>query len=328
MGKDRVLDLLLNADSYLSGESMSRELSVSRTAIWKAIASLRTQGYEIEAKTNLGYRLLWTPDTPTKDAVLAHVQGREFCSEVVFLDEIDSTNTHLKHLAAKGARHATVCIANSQTDGRGRRGRSFVSSEQKGLFFSILLRPDKGMQAENLTRITAFSALAVCDALSKTVDVQAQIKWVNDILVDGKKIVGILSEMSVLGECGQVDYIVVGVGINVHYKQEDFPPEIKDTASSLAILTGKRIDRAKLAANLIDAFDVMYQQMQGDTTALVARYRTLSATIGCEIDVITADEKKPAFAKNIDENCALLVVYEDGREDTLHYGEISIRGKN
>ena len=325
--KDTILSLLLQADDYLSGEEISQALGVSRTAIWKRMKTLRAEGYEIEAKTNSGYKLISMPDTPTENAVFAKLQGESFCPEIVFLDEVDSTNTYLKQRAESGAQHGTVCIANAQTGGRGRRGRSFESQKGQGLFFSILLRPEEGTLPENLSAITAFAAVAVCDALTKVVDITPKIKWVNDILVDDKKLVGILSELSLSAESGQVDYIVIGVGINVHQQAENFSPEVRETATSLDILTGEYINRATLAANLIAAFDHMYQTQKRDPTALTARYRLLSCTIGRDIDVITGDTKKAAYAFDIDENCGLLVRYDDGGEDTLHYGEISIRAK-
>ena len=327
MEKDTILSLLLQADDYLSGEQISQTLGVSRTAVWKQIKALRAKGYEIKAKTNGGYKLISLPDTPTQDAVFAKLQGKHLCPEIIFLDEIDSTNTYLKQRAENGAKHGAVCIANAQTAGRGRRGRSFESKKGQGLFFSILLRPEEGTLPENLSAITAFAAVAVCDAIAKTVDITPKIKWVNDILVEDKKLVGILSELSLSAESGQVDYIVIGVGINVRQQAEDFSPEVRETATSLDILTGEYVSRVTLAANLIAAFDHMYQAQKRDAAALIARYRLLSCTIGRDIDVITATEKKMAYALDIDENCGLLVRYDDGEEDTLHYGEISIRAK-
>ena len=327
MKKDTILNLLLQAEGYLSGEEISQTLGVSRTSIWKQIKALRAEGYEIEAKTNGGYKLISVPDTPTEKAVFAKLQGKDFCPEIIFLDAVDSTNTYLKQQAESGVQHGTVCIANAQTSGRGRRGRSFESQEGQGLFFSILLRPEEGTLPENLSAITAFAAVAVCDAITKTVDITPKIKWVNDILVDDQKLVGILSELSLSAESGQVDYIVIGVGINVHQRAEDFSLEVRKTATSLDILTGEYVSRATLAANLIAAFDHMYQTQKRDPAALTARYRALSCTIGHDIDVITGAEKKAAHALDIDENCGLLVRYNDGGEDTLHYGEISIRAR-
>ena len=327
LAKHTVLDLLENAENYLSGEEMSRLLGVSRTAVWKGISVLRKQGYEIEAKTNAGYRLVKAPDTPTQKAVYEQVRVKDFCPEILFLQEVDSTNTYLKNMAAKGLSHGTVCIADRQTSGRGRRGRSFDSQEGKGLFFSILLKPTGDKVAENLTSITAFAALAVCDAILQVANVHGKIKWVNDIMVGGKKLAGILSEMSICGESGQIEYIIVGVGINVHYQADDFLPDVKDIATSLDMLTNSYVNRAKLAAALIDNFANMYTAQERDKLALTKRYQELSDTIGQEIYVIAGDTKRPALAVGIDENCALQVLYEDGTKDSLHYGEISIRKK-
>ena len=326
MSKEAVLQLLTQADAYVSGEGMSEALGVSRAAVWKSIRALREAGYEIEAKTNRGYRLVSAPDTPTKAAVLPLVTS-DICREMIYLDEVDSTNSHLKRIAADGAPHGTVCIAGTQTEGRGRQGRGFVSIAGKGLFFSILLRPDAAM-TQSITTLTAFSAVAVCEAITATCPVAPCIKWVNDILVGDRKLVGILSEMSMVGESGQVDYVVIGAGVNVHYQAEDFPEEIREKAISLDMLTGASISRVRLAAAMVDAFANMYKNCHTHADRYVDRYRELSATVGREIRVIRGGVARTATATGITSDCGLIVRYEDETEETLHYGEVSVRGKH
>lgn len=331
--KEKILQILTQAQAsggYISGEEISQELGVSRAYIWKSISALRDLGYAIEAKTNLGYRLLALPKTASKEAVLPLLcpGAQAFCQEFIYLDEVDSTNSYLKRIAASGAAHGTVCIANAQTGGRGRLGRSFVSDPGKGLFLSILLRPEQNLPLQNLTLLTAFSAVAVCRGISRTVAVSPQIKWVNDILVEEKKLVGILSEMSMVGEMGQVDYIVIGAGVNVSYQLEDFPAEIRDKATSLDLLSKGHTSRAQLAANIIEEFAHMYETCITNGQEYVAEYRARSATIGQEILVVRGSSAQPAKAVDIDQNCALIVRYPDGKEEALQYGEVSIRRRD
>ena len=324
MSKEAVLGLLALADDYVSGEGMSARLGVSRAAVWKSIRALRALGYEIEARTNRGYRLLRGPDTPFAEAVWPLLTS-DFCRKIVFLDEVDSTNSYLKREAASGAPHGTVAIANAQTGGRGRLGRGFVSTPGKGLFLSLLLRPD-AILTKSITALTAFAAVATCEAIAAVAPVEPRIKWVNDILLGERKLVGILSEMSMVGEMGLVDYVVIGVGINVHYQAEDFPEELRSRATSLAIEMDRLVSRAQLAAALIDAFARMYEACRTGPQAYVDRYRGLSATAGREILVLRGEESRPAFARGISEDCGLIVRYPDGVEETLYYGETSIRG--
>jgi len=324
MSKEAVLRLLTGATDYLSGERMSETLGVSRAAVWKNISALREQGYEIEAKTKRGYRLLSAPDTPTAAAVGVFLQSESFCPEIIYLDEVDSTNSYLKQLAAQGAPHGTVVIADAQSGGRGRRGRPFVSEAGRGLFLSLLLRP-KGDAMRNVTTLTSFVAVCVCEAIEAVSGVEPSIKWVNDILVNDRKICGILLEMSMVAELGQVDYVIVGVGINVHYQATDFPAELRDRVTSLAMLTEEPLSRAKLAAELIDRLAQMYDSL-ADPSNYVARYRARSATVGREILVLCGDESHPAFAEGIGDDCGLQIRHPDGRQEVLYYGETSIRG--
>ena len=326
MSKDAVLRLLLQETGYVSGEKMSRALGLSRAAVWKHISALREAGYEIEAKTNRGYRLLALPDTPCPEAIRPLLAGETlFSGEIHYLDQVDSTNSQLKRLAEAGAPHGTAVIAGEQTGGRGRMGRGFVSLANKGLFFSLLLRPGE-WGAQSLTKITAFSAVAVSEAIFAVSGIAPQIKWVNDLLVEDKKLCGILTEMAVVGEMGQVAYIVIGAGINVHYQPADFPPAIRDRATSLSMLTDRPLSRAKLAAALMVSFARMYREGMEQPETYAARYRALSATVGRDILVLRQGESRPAHALGIDSDCGLLVRYPDGREETLAYGEISIRG--
>lgn len=327
-----VLQLLTQQDDYISGEQMSQTLELSRTAIWKGIESLRRAGYKIEARTRRGYRLSAMPDILQIDEIYAQMNRTDFCREIIYLDEIDSTNSYLKRRAAEGEnlQHGTVVIANSQHGGRGRQGRGFASPKGQGLFLSVFLRAP-GTSAASVTGLTAFAAVAVCQAIEAVAAVQPQIKWVNDVLVKDKKICGILTEMSIVGEMGLVDYIVIGAGINVRQQPADFPAEFRSRATSLLQHCKEPPSRNHLAAALIEAFADMYDVYLATPAAYakyLQQYRERSATIGREILVIQADPEnaRRAQALDIDDDCALVVRYPDGKTESLRYGEASIRG--
>ncbi|MCL2562892.1 MAG: biotin--[acetyl-CoA-carboxylase] ligase [Oscillospiraceae bacterium] len=324
MPKEAVLKLLMQAEDYISGERMSETLGVSRAAVWKSVESLRGKGYTIEAVRNRGYRLLDVPDVPLSERVWSLLASDGFCREIRYLDKVDSTNSYLKRQAASGALHGAVAVAEVQTGGRGRMGRGFVSSAGKGLFFSVLLRPE-GVMAQSITALTAFAAVAVCEAIVAVCPVEPKIKWVNDILAGDRKLAGILSEMG-MDEMGRVDYVVIGAGINVHYSAEDFPAEIRERATSLAMLCENPVSRVQLAAAMIDSFARMYEACLTSPKDYVVRYRALSATVGREILVLRGEEQRPAYAAGLSDDCGLVVRYADGSEETLRYGEASIRG--
>ena len=325
MSKEKTIALLVDAkSSYLSGEEISRTLGVSRAAVWKNMQLLREDGFVIEAKTNRGYRLVSSPDIVSVEAIEAQLE-RDCCfRDVICLEEVDSTNSHLKRLAASGAEHGTVLIADCQTAGRGRMGRAFASPGGKGLYLSLLLRPET-MPPQTMA-LTAFAAVAVCEAIAAVCTVRPNIKWVNDILVDDRKLCGILTEMSMNAETGQVDYIVIGAGINVLHQLDDFPPGVRDIAVSLAMLTDEPVSRAELAATLMGALSRMYTQCLVDAGEYTARYRELSASVGRDIFVIRHGERRAAFAVGIADDCGLTVRYPDGTGETLTHGETSIRG--
>lgn len=328
MSKRELLTLLQHAGTYLSGEEISKSLGVSRAAVWKMVSALRAEGYGIDARTNRGYLLQDVPDILTPETIGPHLRTSSLGTEIFCLPSVDSTNTHLKRLAADGAGHGTVVVADTQTGGRGRLGRSFVSPKDKGVFLSVLLRPT-GVSPEESTILTSFTAVAVCEAVEAVSAVSPRIKWVNDVVVDDRKICGILTELSVESESRQIEYIVIGAGVNVGHTAEDFPPEVREKATSLAMLTGTRVPRARLAAEMVNALDRMYCGYAARRTDYLERYRARSSTIGRDIQVIRGEQSAAAAALDIDARCGLIVRYDDtGQEETLRYGEVSVRGRD
>lgn len=322
MTKDKVLKLLRGQDGYLSGEVMSSQLGVSRTAVFKAVRALRAEGYDIEARTNVGYRLLSNADILNRRELLRHMTSLR--GPLYFHEQTGSTNTLAKLLGERGAPHGTMVAAACQTGGRGRYGRAFVSDSPGGVWMSIILRPD--MPASDAVLLTVLAAVATVRVLRAEYNLLTGIKWANDIYADGKKLCGILTEMSSEAETGRVQQVILGIGINVNQKKEDFPPELHNVAASVYMLTGRRYERAPLAAAIYR--EVLTLLDSGALTvgrpALLSEYRGVLLGLRKEIVVRQARGEYKATALGIDDRARLLVRLEDGSTLALESGEISI----
>lgn len=240
--------------------------------------------------------------------------------QIQVADEIASTSTALKQLGRQGAPEGVVLVADSQTGGRGRSGRSFFSPPGCGIYMSLLLCPD--MLPQNAALLTAAAAVAVSRAIQNVCGVNSQIKWVNDIFVKGKKCCGILTEADIDPDTKKVSFAVVGIGINVMPPKEGFPREISNIAGSVLQAYDETV-RPRLAAEVLNLFMQLYRE--GNTDSFLQEYRDRSMVIGQNINILKGDIITPAFAKGIDDNCNLVVTYPDGREEALSSGEISIR---
>ena len=313
-----------NKGKFFSGEEIAEELSISRTAVWKAVKTLQSEGFPIKAQKSRGYRL--SPDTD-----IVSSQGVEkYLSEALDLDisvfdEVTSTNTLLKEKAAAGAREGTVIIANSQTGGKGRLGRSFYSPRNTGLYISILLRPSD-LPPQKALKITTMAAVSACHAIESVLsgDDVPQIKWVNDIFYRGKKVVGILTEASVSMENGNLEYAVLGIGFNVYAPEGGFPEDLKDIAG--AILPARQPDaKNKIAAEFLNHFFGTFTAP--DHRNYEEEYKRRSLVLGKSVNVISTGSGSTRRAKVLDitSDCNLLVEYEDGTTSVLSSGEVSIR---
>lgn len=245
-------------------------------------------------------------------------------SRLVCLDSIDSTNTEAKRQAARGAAEGLVILSDRQTAGRGRAGRSFHSPSGCGLYLSALLRPT--LLPEQLANFTAWTAVAVCNAVESVCGVRPQIKWTNDLVLNGKKLCGILTELVINQITGMPDGLVVGIGINVNHKAEDFSEDIRSMATSLALELGRPVDRTRLAAEVIRALDRIYAGFPTDKAACLDQYRADCLTVGKPVRLITPVSSREAVATGIDEEFRLLVTYPDGTRDAIATGEVSVRG--
>lgn len=323
--KEQVLALLTErAGGYISGESMSEALGVTRAAVWKAIDALREEGYTIEAAPRRGYRLTAGPDRLTAGTILPHIKSAAQRERLICLDTVDSTNNYAKALAINGGADGTAIVADGQTGGRGRLGRPFLSPKGKGVYLTMLYRP-KIPPAQALD-LTSFAAVAVCDGIEAATGARPGIKWTNDIVLEGRKLCGILTEMSVEGETGALQYIITGIGINANHAPEDFPPDVRGIAASLAQILGHPIDRGRLCGCVINALDDMYAAWLSGGGDYWQRYRDNCLTLGKAVRLIRPDRTEEAFAEDIDRDFALIVRRPDGTRETVTAGEVSVRG--
>jgi BirA family biotin operon repressor/biotin-[acetyl-CoA-carboxylase] ligase len=334
--KEQVLELLeTNRGEFVSGGQFAAEIGFSRTAVWKAVSSLRNEGYPIEAVTNKGYRL--SPESsrlslagmaPYLDiigAASSDVPGESsnFC-EIFIHHSIDSTNNEAKRIIAASADsvpYGTVIIAEEQTAGRGRRGREFASPASGSVYMSFILAPAEQAGAPFI--ITIMAAVAVCEAIEEISGQIPRIKWVNDIFIDRKKICGILTEAVSDVESGSIESIVLGIGVNINVPQSMFPKELRDIAGSLQLDPG---ERNRFTAALVRRVQAGYERLQAGISP-IEDYRSRSLAIGRKITVSGAKsgESKEATAKDILEDGSLLIEYKDGSKEALRSGEVSIR---
>lgn len=251
-------------------------------------------------------------------------KNHPWLNTIICVDNIDSTNTHAKNLAAHGAPHGTVLIANHQTGGRGRMGRRFYSPAGTGIYLSVILRPD--CAPGELMHLTCAAGAAMCKAVEAVTGLCPGIKWINDLVWEGKKLGGILAELSIDPTTGKTACAVVGIGINCSQKTGDFPPEIADIATSLSAVTGKSVSRSRLAAAMIAALHSMSEELLCKKSAIMDFYRSRCVTLGKEVSVHRFDEVRHGTAMGIDEDGGLIVTFSDGTTDTVSAGEVSVRG--
>ena len=322
-----LMRLAENPDMFLSGESLAQTIGCSRNAIWKAVTALRQEGYPIEAAQNRGYRLSGGTDILSEQALRAHLTNREV--SVTVLPEATSTNQVLKQQAlAKELPQGSIVIAGAQTEGRGRRGHTFYSPADTGLYMSILLRP--GRTIENSLTLTARAAVAVCRAVAALGGPELSIKWVNDLFLNGRKVGGILTEAVTDFETGHMDFVVIGVGLNLFPPQGGYPDDIARLAGSLWESEEKPqgITRCHLAAAIADA---MLNAAEDETIMPEYRRRGLlpgpldKNGLGERVQVVQGTSRRDARAVAITPEGRLTVQYEDGSREDLLYGEVRLK---
>lgn len=315
--KDRVRELLERSPgAFISGAHIAEELGVSRNSVWKAVKALRNDGFEIESVTKRGHRLIASPSTFDAASIARLIDDPQIIID--FHDCVSSTNTVAKQLAEEGAPQGTLVVANSQSAGRGRQGRSFFSPQDTGVYFTLVLRPR--FAVEDVALITSFAACCLADAIDENTSKHAQIKWVNDVFVDGRKVSGILSEASFDAETQTVAYVVVGIGVNVVEPPDGFEDDI------VGALTGDCTDandlRCRIVADTVNRLMAGYEGV--GALPHLAAYRERSILDGKRVEVYRGNEVFEALVIGVDDDFSLRVRLDNGEERALASGEVHI----
>ncbi|HVV01321.1 MAG TPA: biotin--[acetyl-CoA-carboxylase] ligase [Verrucomicrobiae bacterium] len=306
----------------VSGAELSQKLGVSRAAVWARIEELRALGYEITASPHHGYSLLRAPDVLHADDLLARLpRGQVVGRDIHVFLETTSTSDVIEKLARDGVKEGVVVFAESQTKGRGRLGRKWISPARKGLWFSVLLRPK--LRTPQTTRLTVASGVALLRALRAHTGLALGIKWPNDILIGGRKVAGILTELS--AELDQVRHITLGIGVDVNLNAGDFPPELKKTATSLKVELGKALPRADLAVKILCELDRDYARLRaGDFAAIADEWEENCLTIGQQVQIRLGERVVQGRAESLSDDGALLVRGEHGHLERIVGGDVTM----
>ena len=309
-------------DGAVSGADLSQKLHVSRAAIWARIEDLRSLGYDIEASPHRGYRLLSAPDVLHADDLISRLGKTEVIGrDIRVFEETTSTNDVIEKLARDGVKEGVVVFAESQTRGRGRLGRKWMSPAKRGLWFSVLLRPD--LRPQETTRLNVASATALRRAIESQTGLKPEIKWPNDILIHGKKVAGILTELS--GELDHVKYVVLGIGVDVNLSQGDFPTELRKLATSLKAELGKPVSRPELAVVILRELDRDYARItSGEFAAVADEWEEHGTTIGQEVTIRTGDRRIRGRAESLGEDGELLLRTEHGHLERIIGGDVTL----
>ncbi|MFD2612052.1 biotin--[acetyl-CoA-carboxylase] ligase [Paenibacillus gansuensis] len=309
-------------DEFVSGEYISEKLQCSRTAVWKQIRKLKAQGYEFEAVPRLGYRLKQAADRIQAEMLQRDLTTRTIGRTIRMLDTVDSTQRVAREWVAAGAEEGSVVLAEGQTAGRGRMERKWHSPQGKGIWMSLILKPT--VPIHFLPQLTLLTAVALCRAVKQTIPVECGIKWPNDLLIGGRKTAGILLESSAEDE--RLRYVIAGIGVSVNLTEEDYPPELREIATSLRIAAGHAVDRTELLQTFFkqfeDLYDLYLQQGFGPIRTL---WEASSITIGRKVSVRSASGDITGLALGIDEHGALLLQLDDGNIKPVYSGDVEAR---
>ncbi|MBD5518863.1 MAG: biotin--[acetyl-CoA-carboxylase] ligase [Lachnospiraceae bacterium] len=326
--KSDILTWLRNSEDYVSGQQLCERFGVSRTAVWKVINQLKEEGYTIESVSRKGYRLVESPaDAYSESEIISRLQTKWAGRTLHFFESTGSTNPDAKRFAEEGAPHGTIVVADRQTAGRGRRGRSWESPAGKSIYFTIVVRPE--FEPDKASMITLVVALAVAEAVREETGLSTGIKWPNDVVVNGKKICGILTEMSMTPEMNEIQFLVAGVGVNVNQdSEEDFTPELRGRATSLKMENGRQIDRAALLARILRHFEEDYDLFEKtlDLSGLQERYEALLLGKDNRVRVLDPAGEYTGISRGINGMGELIVEKEDGETVLVYAGEVSVRG--
>lgn len=322
--KEQVFQLLQESGSaFLSGQQIAEHLFLTRAAVWKAVKGLQQEGYKIEAVTNKGYRLIADSTRPDLCRIRTEANLPDSIS-LLYYDTVSSTNDIAKCMAAEQPGKDAVILAGSQSAGRGRRGRSFFSPANTGMYLSLLLHPQ--LHFEDAVRLTCLTAEALCLAIEEVTGLAPSIKWVNDLFYNGRKIAGILTESEAALEDGSLSYVVIGAGLNLCAPYEGFPEELKAIAGPLLTHVQEEDLQTRLYAAILRHFFALYKDPA--LRSFIDGYRAHSMLIGRYVRILSggsrASNRRYARVKGIDDRCRLEICYDDGTSDVLSSGEVSV----
>jgi len=323
--KEKILkELIENKNRYISGQELSEKFGVSRTAIWKYIKKLKDEGFVIESVTNKGYILIDSPDTLYPVEIKRNLKTEFIGKEIIYLDSVDSTNNYGKNLASKGFDDGTVIVAEEQTKGRGRLGREWISQKGKGIWMTLMLKPD--IKPDKASQVTLIAALSVLKGIKNVADVDIMIKWPNDLVINGKKICGILTELG--AEIDIINFLCVGIGINVNGEEDDFNKIGLNTATSLKATIGETIDRKRLIVEILESFEKLYKIFLHNVSIdfMLDEYKKHLVNLGKEVRVIVKNGEIKGIAEDVNDKGYLMVRLNDGNLMEVSSGEVSVRG--
>ena len=317
-----LLALRRAGDGCVSGADLSQRLGITRAAIWARIEELRKLGYDISASPHQGYHLISVPDRLVGDDLLALTHGNKVIGrDIRVFEQTGSTNDVVEKLARDGVREGVVVFAESQTKGRGRLGRRWISPARKGLWFSVLLRPNLRPQAA--TQLTVAAATALVRAIRQQTELAPEIKWPNDILLRGRKVAGVLTELS--AELDHVKHITLGIGVDVNLNASEFPPELRKLATSLKIEAGRHLNRADLATAILRELDRDYERIRSHQFAQLAdQWEEQCVTLGRRVSIHMGERTLQGLAESLDDDGALLLRTEHGRLERIVGGDVML----
>ena len=309
------------SNTFLSGEEISNRLSISRAAVWKQINQLRELGYEFEAVSRKGYRLLYKPDQYEHKDLMQYINTTVFGRRLHLLESTLSTQVEAIKLAEEGAEAGTLVISDMQTNGRGRLGRNWFSPAGKGIWMSLVLRPE--LPVRFMPQLTLLTGVAVCSAIRKVTGVEAGLKWPNDILVNGRKVCGILLEAAT--EDNKVRYCIAGIGIDVNLSEQDYPEELRSVATSLKVESGTSVSRSRLIGEVMNELEARYLQYENEGFApILKEWEALSASLGQRVRSVTLNHVIEGTAVGLSDSGGLVVLTEEGKNSTIFSGEVEI----
>jgi len=321
--RERILKLLkASQDGYISGEEISRKLGISRTAVWKHMNKLKDEGYEIEAVTKLGYKLRGIPDLLVPEEIKSKLDTKVMGQRIYYFEEIDSTNSYCKILGEQKVPEGALVVAEHQRSGRGRLGRSWISPAKKGLWFSLLLRPQ--VSSQEASQLTILAAVAVARVLHRKYQLPVGIKWPNDLLLDGKKFAGILLEMKT--EAEQVDYLILGIGVNVNITCEEFPQELAGEATSLQVEKGSSLARVELLTAILKEIEELYlDYLANGFNKIMELWKKYNVTLGQTVSITNWQQTWQGQAYDLDANGGLIILLPDGTMKTFYSGDVTLK---